>query len=732
MKRCLLSFLLVLSTLLLSAQDYKVISMNELMGDMSARENIKTDENNRQCALIRIATQNITPEMREGFFFECDYASYVVERALVKGEIWIWVSPGLKTLRISHLKWGQYEVHTNAYVTKIESLHTYKMVIQGTMSDPDGNPLVTQQFLVFNVTPDDAMVTVNGDPWPVVGGVAQKMVDFGTYRYYIDAPDYHATNGKVEVNDTKDKVTVNVELTPAFGFLKITGDMEVLQEATVYVDGRNGSEAVRGSKRLGNGTHDVRIIDSRYLPYEQTVEIVEGQTYNLYVELEANYATVTLQVDSDAAIYVNDQFKGHGSWTGNLGAGNYNLECRKNGCRTTRLPQTITKGMMGDTIQLEAPKPVKGVLAVSSNPTGATIYIDGENMGETPMRITTVLIGEHKLLLEKQGCAPLTKTIVIPDGTPLNVDEHLDTGCNITVRTMRIGDKVYVDGEYAGEAPVFKPLGYGSHAVTVVRGEKRVEKTVEVVSGSRDMELFVEFGRLVTINTDREGDNLFIDGSDEGYSPLMIEVPVGKHLIHAERGKKYADLEIDVPESGGNTTYQLTLHSESATHYAEKGVNFVTLNLAYSPSPQVSYGATFGSVRKLGWFVTAMNNFDFMATNYSMTASEEGLVDGFYYDYTGDSYSTRLSVMAGMIARIAGPVCMRFGAGYGMRVKSWSTAQGELVRFSNDSFTGVDATMGMQLNLKGFVVSLDAVTTNFQTVEAKVGFGYCWNKRQKK
>ena len=90
--------------------------MESLPLDMTAREHIKQDERGRQCAVLRIATQNITPGQREGFHFECDYASFVVERQIVEGEIWVWVSPGMKTLKIKS-KLGNVDMHTANYGT---------------------------------------------------------------------------------------------------------------------------------------------------------------------------------------------------------------------------------------------------------------------------------------------------------------------------------------------------------------------------------------------------------------------------------------------------------------------------------------------------------------------------------------------------------------------------------------------------------------------------------------
>lgn len=188
-------------------------------------------------------------------------------------------------------------------------------------------------------------------------------------------------------------------------------------------------------------------------------------------------------------------------------------------------------------------------------------------------------------------------------------------------------------------------------------------------------------------------------------------------------------MDIHVYANDIRNQYTLTLHGETPSHFVENGVNFATLDFAYSPAPQTSYGATFGSVKKIGWFVSAMSNFNFTAMNADQTADAQGLVDGEYPSYTGESCSTRISAMGGVVFRLTGPLCLRAGVGYGSRTTSWYTNDGLLVKLSKDSFNGLDFSIGTQLNIKGFVISADAITTNFSTLEAKIGLGYCWKRK---
>lgn len=210
--RLLLLLAFMLSVFALKAQDYKVISVEPLPLDMTARDYIKQDERGRQCAVFRIVTQNIAPELREGFHFECDWGSYVVAHTLNEGEIWVWVSPGIKILKIKHEKLGPWDLHLTQYLPKVESLFTYRIVLQGTGM---GNEEAAPKYLTFQIRPTNATLEVNGESWPVsADGTAQKSIEAGTYSYLVKAPKCENEEGKVVVEGTSVVVRVNLKALP--------------------------------------------------------------------------------------------------------------------------------------------------------------------------------------------------------------------------------------------------------------------------------------------------------------------------------------------------------------------------------------------------------------------------------------------------------------------------------------------------------------------------------------
>lgn len=533
--RLILSLVLLFFALGLSAQDFEIVSVESLPADMSAREEMKTDHNDRQCALLRVATQNIVPEQREKFVFKADLGSEVVERASRNGEIWLWVSPGLKYLRIQHPDLGQYELRFLDYVNRVEALHTYKITIKGTLSLPlqgQGNNTPTQQYLAFRISPANATLFVNDELWDVgTDGTAVRFVNFGSYDYRVMAPNHVAQTGTVIVNDPDNTQTVPVNLKPDF-------------------------------------------------------------------------VEVTLKVDADAEIWVNNEKKGTRAWTGNLGKGTYKIECKQIGHETSMITREITADLIGQTINLPKPTPIYGSLNIESTPNTATIFIDGKDIGTTPKAINEILIGQHEIRLVLEGYTAYKETITVKKGERTQIKASLDK-----------------------KHPISQPTN----------------------------------------------------------SPQIETWQPAKSF-------------------------------------------FMLANVAYSVAPQTSFGLTVGSVKKLGWYVSTASNFRFKSAKYECNGS--GKIDGEYedgytdYTYSDQIYKSRLSLTSGMVVRVAEPVSVYFGGGFGFRNLYWVLEGGTWVKNADYSHSGISIDGGLLLHFGGFSFSAGVQTIGFNYLEAKAGIGF--------
>ena len=179
--------------------------------------------------------------------------------------------------------------------------------------------------------------------------------------------------------------------------------------------------------------------------------------------------------------------------------------------------------------------------------------------------------------------------------------------------------------------------------------------------------------------------------------------------------KEFSTFESD------NVKFKLSIKLKEKWHKE----TFITANIAYSFAPQLSFGFSVGQVKHFGWFVSVMSNGNFSGFSHAVDCDGRGFTsEGYLPSYTGEKSKMRLSVMGGGVMRLSGPLCARVGVGYGNRTMRWQVNDGSWNRIKDSSFEGVDLSAGLQLNLGGFVASLEAVTTQFQTIEGKLGLGF--------
>lgn len=141
--------------------------------------------------------------------------------------------------------------------------------------------------------------------------------------------------------------------------------------------------------------------------------------------------------------------------------------------------------------------------------------------------------------------------------------------------------------------------------------------------------------------------------------------------------------------------------------------------------PSMSFGVTFGMMRSVGWFVSVMSSANYRSFNTNGEFDRNNPTETKPF-LKGDSFrkDTRLSFMAGLLVRVARPVAFRIGAGYGIDEMCYETTDGLWFKDKVNCQKGIDTSLGIQFNISHFVVSADAVATNFKKLEAKIGLGY--------
>ena len=298
-------------------------------------------------------------------------------------------------------------------------------------SRDDGTGKLYAIIKVRSTDPDDDLKAYNldfdylKDVQEVHDGVLWVYVQYGAKTvtikrdgfYTVERYDLRTTLQPGKVYDMRIKPEPKV-ISMQFLMFQVT---PADSKAMIMYSEEGGSEKVFGQldeqgcsfKKLVLGKYYYKIISENYHDSEGVVTLSSPNgKHTEKVTLRPNFSRVTLLVENGAEIYINDEKRGTGQWSGNLTPGIYSIECRKANHKST--VETITVEDGGNfTRTLKAPTPIVGVLSLTSTPIVAKITVDGVSHGETPNIIEGVLIGNHKVTLSKDGYETTTVDIVV-------------------------------------------------------------------------------------------------------------------------------------------------------------------------------------------------------------------------------------------------------------------------------------------------------------------------------
>jgi hypothetical protein len=449
MKKLITLLLLIVITSSLAAK-ISVKSFQKLENDEDAKVNepIK-DPNGDACAIVKVVTS------QTGFLFESDQTG-IVKVVQKQSAIWVYIPAGSKRITIEHPQLGVLKDYL--FPISIKKATAYELVLNTGKIVTTVIEEINSQWLNINPIPSDAMVYVN-DRF-VKNGAYQARLKPGTYSYRVEAPLYYAEAGKVVIADTT-KI-LNVELKPGFGFISVTSEPE--QEAKILVDGKLQTKTTPGTTEpISSGEHTVQVFKEMYQPSFQKIVVEDGKTTTANFKLIPTFAEINIKTPNEATIFINNEQKGTGSWSGRLNAGVYSIEARKPNHYSAKKDIEI---MAGDKQVIDLlPVPIYGSLDVISNPIGATIAINGKVYGTTPNTISDLIIGEYEVELSLNQHVTSIERIIVTEKQTVTLNTSLTKGQVVAINSTPAGAIINIDGRDYGATPKSLTLQKGDHSI---------------------------------------------------------------------------------------------------------------------------------------------------------------------------------------------------------------------------------------------------------------------------
>lgn len=187
-------------------------------------------------------------------------------------------------------------------------------------------------------------------------------------------------------------------------------------------------------------------------------------------------------------------------------------------------------------------QPLPGLLSVSSNPSGATVLINGETVGTTPLEGLSIDAGSYQLSLQAARYLPLEQPLKI---TGRQVQQRLSpvmepAWADISVQSTPAGATVLIDDVPAGTTPGDIEVLQGERILSLrLPGYADWSTTLAVVAGEpQELEpvTLVPAAGVLSITSVPSGANVNVDGAFAGQTPLELELtPDREHRISLSR-----------------------------------------------------------------------------------------------------------------------------------------------------------------------------------------------------
>ncbi len=243
--------------------------------------------------------------------------------------------------------------------------------------------------------------------------------------------------------------------------------------------------------------------------------------------------------------------------------------------------------------------PSVALLKVETEPAGALIYLNRKDLGDRGRSPQTMALppGSYTVIATLDGYEDATAwKIEVRVGSERAVKLNLAR----VIGTVRIeganGADVKLDAENAETlcvAPCDAAVPPGQHTLIITKPGFRPARPIVNVRASEitvvKPQLEPVTGTLV-VKSDERGASIDVDGKTEGFTPAVLQVPLGKHLVRVRlRGFRSMEREVDIKaEAQTDVDFQLDTDDavEAASRVAER-VEDAPASVSLIPGPEL-------------------------------------------------------------------------------------------------------------------------------------------------
>ena len=322
--------------------------------------------------------------------------------------------------------------------------------------------LFAARALILRLDPATAVVDISGLTFHIGDNY---LLLRGEHQLSAEAPGYYPLSKTIEVSDQATQ-QIDISLQPLPGNLLINAS---LSDIEVYIDDQLAGTVPGTLEQISRGAHKLDFRKYRYFPLQQEVQIEGlGKTQAVEITLQPAWGHMDFTtVPAGAELYIDDRLIGQTPITAEVLETGSQITLRAAGYKTLQQQITVKAGTKAQHPLIEMIV-ADGQLAINSSPQGASITIDKQFSGVTPLLVDVAPFTKHKVELFLEGYLKATRSIAVKpeQQADLNVDLTPNIG-TVQLRVSPADATIKVDGKSQGSGSQTLSLNAKPHSISV-------------------------------------------------------------------------------------------------------------------------------------------------------------------------------------------------------------------------------------------------------------------------
>jgi serine/threonine protein kinase len=395
--------------------------------------------------------------------------------------------------------------------------------------------------------PPGAVVTVNDAPSGKNTPLEKLTVDVGKLLIKIQKKDFFAAETSI--------VTIEGQHTELNFNLKPSGTLSISvmpPDAIVVVDNDTIPPFQLGTVERSTGKHRILVIHPVYGEKTEEVELKQGENKNLRYNLAPSGGAAMVE-----RLVVNSEPSGASVIIGEMEIGRtpYRDSLIQPGYHKIKIVvgpdyedyEQVVRIIGNKPVTIDAKLSPAGIINITTQPAGIPVFMDGKEIGISPVADLKIASGKHRFKLQKDGFKDYDTTLNISQKQNYTISKNLVPMIGkLKLRAKPYGS-IYIDDQLKKsdtDIPLNIEVPSGTRKIKITHPKYGTwEKSVSIKT-DESVDIFVDFDKVFTLTITAFDDagsplraEIFVDDKSEGkQTPAQIKVRSGLHKIEARLG----------------------------------------------------------------------------------------------------------------------------------------------------------------------------------------------------